>query len=268
MSSPDRIVSLCAGNSELLFALGISSKVVGVDSSTDWPGEYANVQKVGSELEIDIDRVTALKPDLVLASLSIPGMEKNIRGLQQAGLPYIVIDPHGFDDIWDNIRVIGRATGAADRAETLIADLQSRITAVRRRVPAGALPPKLFWEWWPNPLISPGGRNWITNITEMAGCRHMTAEIDADSAKPSKDEVVAYDPDYILLIWPGVPKERIKTSIATGRAGWEGMKAVRDGRVFAMEPEIFCRPSQRIVDGLESLANLVWGGATPPGEQL
>ncbi len=110
-----RIVSLCPSNTELLVALGLWNDVVGVDDDSDWPPEVQSKPRVGRDLNIDVEKVSALKPDLVVASLSVPGMERNIEALEQQGLPYIVLNPQRIEEVADNFRFLGSACGIPER---------------------------------------------------------------------------------------------------------------------------------------------------------
>jgi iron complex transport system substrate-binding protein len=251
-----RIVSLCPSNTEILAALGLLSRVVGVDDWSDWPPEVRDLPRVGPDLSIRIDRVEALQPDLVVASLSVPGMEKNVARLRERGLPHVVLDPHSLGDIWENIRRVGELTGTFERAEQVIGRLHARIQQVRRRVAGVPRRPRLYWEWWPKPLFAPGGRNWLTPVSELAGCVNITGEVDAAAVRPTWEEVVAADPELILLAWTGVPIPKVRPDVVLRRPGWERITAVREGRIHIMEEGLFCRPSPRLVDGLERLVDL------------
>ena len=134
MSSPRRIVSLSASNTEILCALGLDEQLVGVDTWSDYPPSVKALPKVGRELDIDVAAVAALRPDLVVACLSVPGMERNIPRLEEAGLPYVAVAPVGLESIFDNIRRLGEATGRQQQAADLVDRLQGRLEAVRQRV--------------------------------------------------------------------------------------------------------------------------------------
>src|SRR5690606_14154443 len=90
----ERIVSLCPSNTEILYLLGLKDRIVGVDDYSDWPKEVNRLPKCGPDLDIDIDKVKSLRPDLVIASLSVPGMEKNIEGLKREGIPHLILAPN------------------------------------------------------------------------------------------------------------------------------------------------------------------------------
>ncbi|MFN3652685.1 MAG: helical backbone metal receptor [Armatimonadota bacterium] len=260
---PRRIVSLCPSNTEILHALGLLDRVVGVDDWSDWPPQVAEKPCVGPDLGVDLDRVEALRPDLVIASLSVPGMERNVEGLRRRGLPHLVLDGHSLGEIWESIRTVGRATGTAERAEAVIAGLQERIQRVRAAVARARRRPRVYWEWWPKPLFSPGGRNWLTPLSELAGCASVTRHVDAAAARPEPEEIVRTNPELILLAWTGVATEKVRPEVVRRRPGWQEITAVRTGRIHVMEEGLFCRPSPRLIDGLEQLAALAHPEALP-----
>src|SRR3970040_1535443 len=107
-TGPQRIVSLTCSNTEILFALGLRAQVVGVDDWSDFPLEVRSLPKVGPDLKIDMTKVVALEPDLVLASLSVPGMERNLPGLERLGLPFLVLEPRSLADLFTDIETTSR----------------------------------------------------------------------------------------------------------------------------------------------------------------
>jgi iron complex transport system substrate-binding protein len=250
---PQRIVSFCPSNTEILAALGLLPRVVGVDDWSDWPPEVGSLPRLGPDLDIDMDRVAALQPDLAIASLSVPGMGRNVAALRERGLPHVVLDPHDIDDVFENIRRVGSATGAGAAAEQVVADMKARIERVRQRVAGASHRPRVYWEWWPRPLYAPGGRNWLTPLSHLAGCVNVTGLVDLDAARPAHDEIVAADPEFIFLVWTGVAARKVRPELVRRRPGWERISAVREGRIHVMEEGLFCRPSPRLVDGLEQL---------------
>src|SRR5690606_26525652 len=98
-----RIVSIAPSNTEIAFALGLGPQVVGVDDHSDYPPEVARLPRVGPDLRVDLDRVEALRPDLVLASLSVPGMEHNVEGLRRRGIPHMVLNPRRWPEVLASI---------------------------------------------------------------------------------------------------------------------------------------------------------------------
>lgn len=256
MSVPERIVSLSASNTEILDALGLTDRIVGVDNWSDYPPAVQALPKVGRELDIDIAAVAALRPDLVVACLSIPGMERHTPLLEAAGLPYVSVEPVGLESIFTNIRRLGEATGRREQAEALVEQVQARMAAVQRRVATMAQRPRVYWEWYPRPLVAAAGKSWMTRIIAMAGGENIFADRAEESAKVQVEEVLALQPDVILACWCGARTPPTAARIA-GRPGWSAAPAVQSGRVHVVPEAYFARPGPRLADGLALLAALL-----------
>ncbi|MGB8954333.1 MAG: cobalamin-binding protein [Tumebacillaceae bacterium] len=254
-----RIASICPSNTELLDALGLMDWVVGVDDYSDYPADKVkDLPKLGPDLNIDMDRLLALQPDLVIASLSVPGMERNVERLAELGIPCLVLNPKSLSDIYENIRTLGTACDVEGRSEALIADLQSKVERIQTQLQDRAHRPKLYWEWWPRPLISPGQLNWLTEISRLAGAQNLFADKPGDSYTAEHAEVIERHPDYVFAVWCGVHAEKVKPSMITGRDGWQDVPAVQNDRVFVLEEGLYCRPSQRLFQGLEELVAILY----------
>lgn len=255
-----RIVSLCPSNTELLDYIGLGDVLVGVDDFSDWPPSVRSLPRLGPDRDIDMDALEGLRPDLVVASLSVPGMEKNVRRLEERGLPHIVIDSKSLDDIGRSMLAVGEAAGVRPQAEQARQQFQAaleRYAAASSRIESR---PALYWEWWPKPVYTPGGLNWLTEISRLAGGRNLFADVARSSVRTERDAVLDRSPDYILLAWVGVRKGLVKPETVAERPGWERLEAVREGRVYVMEEALFCRPSPRLLEGLRVLGELLHPG--------
>src|SRR5207245_1446068 len=122
-----RIVSIAPSNTEILHALGLGRRIVGVDRWSDYPPRVRDLPRVGSDLRVDADLVATLEPDLVVASLPVPGMEDNLPAFERAGFAYLAVGGVGLAGVWDDMRLIGQYLGRAQRAETLIATTRERM---------------------------------------------------------------------------------------------------------------------------------------------
>lgn len=256
MSAPQRIVSLAASNTEIVGALGLTERLVGVDDYSDYPPAVRSLPRVGRDLAIDAARVAALRPDLVLASLSVPGMERNLPALRAAGLPLLIVTPRGWTGVWANIREIGAACGVPDRAEQLVAALQERVATIAARLADVQTRPRVYWEWWPRPSITAGGPSWITTMCALAGGQNCFADLPRESAPVTTEEVRARDPEVVVLCWCGAHKAPDPRRVRE-RPGWGDISAVRRGALHAVLEPCFGRPGPRLVDGLEQLARLL-----------
>lgn len=255
-SLPRRIVSLVASNTEIVCALGLGERLVGVDDFSDFPPEVRQLPRVGRDLEIDVVRVAALRPDLVLASLSVPGMERNLPNLEAAGLAFVTVRSNGWDGLWDNIRQIGAACGVPGRAEGLVGALRERAAKVSDGLAGTQDRPRVYWEWWPRPPITAGGPSWISYMCRLAGGENCFEDLERESGPVSPGEVCARDPDVIVLCWCGARKLP-KPALVTARPGWTETAAWRGSRVYAVLEPRFGRPGPRLVEGLEELARLL-----------
>ncbi|MDF2719071.1 MAG: cobalamin-binding protein [Paenibacillus sp.] len=259
-----RIVSLCPSNTELLGFMGLDKHIVGVDKYSDWPSAVDKLPRLGSDMNIDMDAVEALRPDLVIASLTVPGMEKNIDGLKERSLPYITLRPKSLNDIADNMITVGEALDEPDRARSARSryeDMLAHYAELSRRCTDK---PSLYWEWWPKPVFTPGGGNWLTEISTLAGAENVFASDERASVKTDWDEVVGRDPDYILLAWVGVRDQLVKPESVGKRPGSERMRAVAEQRVRVMEESLYCRPSPLLIAGLRKLGHMLHPELYPP----
>ncbi|GDX82745.1 cobalamin-binding protein [Deltaproteobacteria bacterium] len=255
-----RVVSLCPSNTEILWALGAADVLVGLDRSSDFPESILGLPRVGPDIDVDVPTILALHPDLVLSSLSVPGMEKNVARLDAAGVPHIVIDAQSLAGVFENIRVVGRLLGLGGRAAEVVAGMQARLDAVAGVAGSRQVRPKVCLEWWPKPVIVPGARCWTTEMIRIAGGESAFAHLDVRSTPIEDARVPEAAPDVILTSWCGVPHERQRPDKVYERAGWADVPAVRNRRVFAAEERYFGRPGPRLVEGVEWLAGVLASG--------
>lgn len=248
-----RIVAHTCSNTEIVCALGRSDWLVGVDDHSDHPPDVvADLPRIGADLDIDVDRITALAPDLVLTSLTVPGHERCLERLQRAGLPVLVTQPQTMADVAADIERIGDALDARTAAARLAARFRNALAAPR---PASMVP--LLVEWWPKPVIVPGMRSWVNEMLAIAGGRNPFAGVDAESTEVSPDDVAAAAPEAVVMSWCGVAEYNYRPHIVARRAGWSDVPAIRDGRIFAISEAWLGRPGPRLLDGIERLRRVV-----------
>lgn len=252
-----RVISLCPSNTEIVEYLGLTHLLVGVDDYSDWPEEITNLPRLGPDLSINIDLVQQLKPDLVLASLSVPGMEKNVEALVQRNIPHIILNPGSLKDIEDDIFRTAEAIGEVERGINAANRFRKRLKEIKSQNDKVQVRPKLYWEWWPKPIFTPAKQNWLTEISEAAGAINIFAEIDQASVQTDWEDVLDRTPDFICLAWVGVRKDKVQKSVVTKRAGFEKLNLSSEDRILVLEEELYCRPSPRLLDGLEKLSSLL-----------
>ncbi|GAA0490507.1 cobalamin-binding protein [Salinibacillus aidingensis] len=250
-----RLVSICPSNTEIVEYLGLTDHLAGVDDFSDWPEVVQRLPKLGPDLDIDMDKVEALKPDLVLASLSVPGMEKNVEELKRRNLPHIVLDPDSLEEIGENLLFAGRYLGVSSKAKEIYQFYKNRIEEYRSLANQITNKKRVYWEWWPKPVFTPGRMNWLTEISQLAGACNVFASEDQASVQTDWEKVRQQNPDTIIMVWVGVITEKMNPELVRRRPGWEQMKAVKHNEILVLDESLFCRPSPRLIEGLEKLAS-------------
>jgi iron complex transport system substrate-binding protein len=248
-----RIVSHTCSNTEIVCALGAGRSLVGVDADSDFPpDEVARLPKLGRDLELDVRAVEALRPDLVLTSLTVPGHERIVAALKDAGLPVLVIDPIGLDGVADSMVQIAEALGLLKRGRALVARMQADMPPVE---PRGARP-KVLVEWWPKPVIAPARLSWVNELLRLAGGVNPFEDRDGKSAEIPDADVRAAAPDAVVMSWCGVKEEKYRRDVVERRAGWADVPAVKHGRIYPVTEAFLGRPGPRLVEGYRALAEI------------
>lgn len=207
-----RLASLASSNSDILAALGLAGQVVAADSHSDAPG-LEGARRLGPDLNINVPALVAARPDLVLASLSVPGMERVVAEVRAAGLPTLVLDPVTLEDTCADIQAIGDAAGQPERARALVAGLRAELAALRADF---ARPPRVLVEWWPRPIIAATRESWVTELLSALGAENALVERPGRSTPLTLDEVRAAQPDLIVCSWCGAKKLRPEVIEARG----------------------------------------------------
>jgi iron complex transport system substrate-binding protein len=249
-----RIVSLACSNTEIVHALGCAHLLVGVDDHSDWPREVVEpLPRVGPDLDIDVGSVAALEPDLVLATLTVPGHERVVDRLEQSGLPFIAPEPERLDDVYRDVRQIAGLLGVPSRGDALVADMRRELDAPMPPTDA----PTLLVQWWPKPVITPGRRSWASDVVAAAGGRAMLAGEDVKSRPVSDEEVREMAPRAVVLSWCGVRPDKYRPDVVLGNPAWQDLDFVRRRRVFVVGEPFLGRPGPRLVDGVRALRRVV-----------
>lgn len=248
-----RVFSHTCSNTEIVAALGAADRLIGRDDDSDFPPDIAaRVPAYGRDLDLRVDEVIALRPDLVLTSLTVPGHERIVDAIEAAGIATLVCDPLGLDDIFADIRRIAAALGITARGEQLVDDMQAAMPRVEVTTR-----PKVLVEWWPKPVITPTRQAWATDLIERAGGCNPWAGIDGKSAPLTDEQIMANPPDVIAMSWCGVKVANYRAEVVRRRPGWEAVPAVRDDRIVAISEEFLGRPGPRVVEGYRQLREAI-----------
>jgi len=255
-AEPERIVSLAPSNTEIVCALDACDRLVGVTDFDDYPAEVAEVDRVVTMAEVDVEAVVAAEPDLVLAAGNELTPSAVIEQLTDLGLVVLVLYPESLAEVTGDIELVGTALGQGEEAAALVDDMESRIAAVEAAV-AGIERPRTFYEVsvFEGTIYTAGQGSFLASLIDTAGGMPVTG--DALSTSIEIEELVAADPQLILL-GDATYDPTITPESVAARPGWETMTAVADDRVEVVtEDVVITRPGPRIVDGLEALAGAI-----------
>lgn len=253
-----RIVSLAPSNTEILFAVGAGSQLVGRDSFSDYPLEAKEVPDVGGGfVALNMELIVSARPDLILASPLTP--PEQIADLENIGLKVQVVpNPRTFDELYANLLSVAALTGHQAQGEALVAALTGRVDAVAAQVAGASQKPLIYYELDatdPNAPYTSGPGTFVDLLINSAGGVNFGAGLSGEWVQVSVEELLARQPDLIVLgdnTYGGVTPEQVRA-----RPGWDALTAVQRNQIYIFDDNLVSRPGPRLVDGLEAMAKLL-----------
>lgn len=245
-----RIVSLAPHLSELLFTAGAGEALVGAVEYSDHPPAAAEVPRVGDAFRVDLERVLSLEPDLVLAWESGNPADAVTR-LRDLGVPVLVTEVRDLADIARQLRELGRLAGTPEAAEHAARGYERAIASLRRQYGDRDVV-RVFYQATANPLYTVGGGHVITQAIELCGGRNVFESLDVLAPTVSEEAVLAADPDVIVA---GTQSSEASPLERWHR--WQGMTAVAEGHLHALDANVMHRSTTRIAEGIGRLCELV-----------
>lgn len=248
-----RVVTLCPSNAEIVGALAAFERVVACEDSSDWPAEVDTRERLGPDLGPDLDRVAVIAPDLAISSLSVPGMERVVTGLRVRGVPQRVLAPRSVDDVLADLQVVGAdlgvsAAGVCEEMRRERAALAAARGERRRRV---------YLEWWPRPMFSPGAACYSNELIDLAGGVNVFADRPGASVEVTAEQVVRARPELCFVSWCGVAEAKLDPDNLIRRAGLEGLAAGQAGRVYRLDERFSGRPGPRMLTAARIMARAI-----------
>lgn len=247
---PTRIVTFAPSITEILFALGIGDRIVGVSGPyDDHPSAALDIPEVGGAGDFGVDpnleTVVGLEPDLFLTIAGGDAWKERLRDL---GVTVFTVDAVDLDDLLGDIETVGVLTGATDAAAALVGSMRASADAIEVRV-ADLPRVRCFFEVYYPPLIAAGPGTFIDDLLRRVGCDSVTA--GASSAYPewSVEDLVAADPDVYLVS----SESGADTTALLARPGFDAVRSITAGRVGIVDSDLVTRAGPRVVEGLEFL---------------
>jgi len=246
-AEPHAIVSLTPAATETLFAVGAGDRVVAkVEDITPYPPAAEGLPVVATYKGVDIEKIVALKADLVIAGGLGFTPPDAVAQLRKLGIPVIVLYATSIDSALAGIEKVGAAVGVEDAAKTLTAGMRAEFTRLGGLTASLARPLTFYEIDATSGIYTIPADSLYSEMLKLAGADPVTTD---SSYTISLEKLVAADPAVILLGDGGYTKP----GDLAGRPGWSGIKAVVDGKIFPVDDTLITRPGPRLVDGLRAL---------------
>lgn len=252
-----RIVTLAPHATELVFAAGAGSRIVGTVDYSDYPSDARRITRVGSNSQIDIERLVALKPDLLVVWLHGSAV-RQLETLRRLGIPLFYSEPQRLADLPDAVRRLGRLAGTEAAAQTNAAALDARLAALGKRY-AGRPPVRLFYQVWPQPLYTLNGKHIVSDAIRLCGGVNIFDAVPTTAPTVTVEAVLLENPEAIVSgairtasTPAGNTSDSTDSSLAAWRA-WPGLLAVQRGNLFALDGDLLNRAGPRMIDGAAAL---------------
>ena len=244
----DRIISLAPNLTEIVYAIGAGDRLVGDTSYCDFPAAAKTVEKIGDTLHPSLERIIALRPQLVLVSTASQ-LEVFTHQLETQNIAVFVTDPHDLEGVFRSINQLGAILDHDDQAKQLVGQLRSRTDAVEAAVKP-TQPVRVFYQLSAEPLYTAGHDAFVTDLIRRAGGLSVTADVSGAWPKFSAESALAARPEAIILPTGG----SMGAANSTVAEPLQRSPAVVQGRVYKINDDHLVRPGPRAVDGLEEMA--------------
>jgi iron complex transport system substrate-binding protein len=259
-SPPERIVSLAPSNTEILFAIGAGDKVVGVTDFCDYPYNFTawieagNMTSIGNFMGPSVEPIVELNPDLVLASSLSQETAENLRN---GGYNVLVLDPGSMDEVFNDILLIGNATGQYNDAAALESELRQRIDAVADQASTATSTPKVFYEVFPQTSIGPN--TFSDALITLAGGENIFHDAATSYPTISYETVLERNPDVMVFPDKFMGRDQFSETMedVINRAGWDLINAVQNDAIYEIDSDIISRGGPRLADALEIIAKMI-----------
>ena len=249
-----RIVSLNPVATEVLFAMGAGSRVVGRTHWDLYPEAARAVADLGDGMQPNVEAVLGARPDLVVlyAGNANRGAAERLR---RAGIATLSIRTDHVADFRRAVRLLSRIAGDTEAGNLLADSVERSLRAVAAR-PRPATPPTVFWVMWETPLYTIGGGSYLTELVQAAGARNVFGDLPAASPQVTMEELVRRNPDYVLTAPSGA-------ALIRGGAAWRAVPAVRAGRILIVDTTLVGRPGVRLGEAARHLRSLILHDTVP-----
>ena len=246
-----RVISLAPHVTELLYATGGGARLVGAVSYSDYPPEAQQLPRVGDNKALDLERIVALKPDLIVVWRH-GNAQRQLERLRDMHVPLFFSEPHRLDDVAVSLTKLGQLLGTSPTADAAAAQYRHDIAQLRTQY-ASRSPVSVFYQVWDQPLMTLNGKHMISDVIALCGGRNVFAKLEPLVPTVSTEAVLAANPEAIITAAPGATTpDTTLPQLSTWRA-WPSLTAVANNNLFAIDGDLINRPAPRIAQGAKQL---------------
>lgn len=243
-----RIVSLAPNLTEIVYAVGAGNRLVGDTEYCDYPAEAKQVAKIGDTMHPSIERIIALRPEVVLVSTASQ-LEVFTKQLDEQRIAVFVTNPRSLEEVFHSIETLGELFGTRDQASVVVADLRKRAVTLEGAIKQ-VKPLKVFYQVSGEPLYTIGREAYLTDLVRRAGGVSVTADVPGAFPRFSDEAALAARPDAIVLPTGG----SMGAANSTVATPLKNSPAVLSNRIYKINDDHLSRPGPRLLDGLEEMA--------------
>jgi len=253
---PQKIISLAPSNTEILFALGLGDRIVGVTTYCNYPPEATTKPSIGDYNTPNLEEIVAKEPDLVLATEVHE--TSLIPQLEAQGITVVGLSPKTIDEVMDSITLVGQITGQEDEAASLVDDMQKRINAIKEKTSAlsEAQRPRVFYIIWHDPIWTTGNNTFADALIQISGGINIASELDG-YVDISLEAVIAGNPEVIIAGVGMGTGEDLPLQYVKEEPRLKDIEARQNDRIYSVNLDTVGRPGPRIVDALEDFFRLI-----------
>ena len=246
-----RVVSLSPHLTELMYAAGAGTKLVGALDYSDYPPEATRLPRVGSEAAIDLEALVALRPDLVIAWPNA-GSARAVERIAALGIPVFRSEPRALEDIARTMETLGRLAGTQAAAGAAAQAFRRRVARIEAAY-AHRPPVRVFYQVWDRPLVTVNGEHVISKVMRLCGGENVLAALPALAPEIDRELVLRADPEAIVASGA----DGARPAWLDDWKAFPALAAVRLGNLYAIRPEFLQRHTPRLLEGAEELCRIL-----------
>lgn len=250
---PRRVVALAPSITEMTYSLGAEDRLIGVTRYSNYPPAAEKLPKVGSYVQLDLEKIVAMQPDLCLA-IKDGNPRRSVDAIKDFGIPVFAIDPRDIEQIMEAFLLLGEILGASEKAEEVVADMSRRLLRVKEKVAFCQSRPKVFFQISDSPIVSAGRDSYIDRLILLAGGSNLAGNL-TEYPRYSWENIMLLQPEVVLI--SSMAGDKSPEQLTASWRQWPEIPAVKNKRLYVVDADLFNRPTLRLIAGLETLVGIL-----------